>query len=155
MLDYKGTGMSVMEISHRSKEFESIIQTAEADLRELLGIPSNYKVLFLQGGASLQFAMLPMNLRVTGSADYIVTGTWSKTAFKEAQKLGTTRAVANTESEGFKVSARQPRCRSKSRVFAFHIQRNDLRRGIFQGARAASRSSAGVRFVFGLYQPSD
>ena len=102
MLDYKGTGMSVMEISHRSKEFESIIQTAEADLRELLGIPSNYKVLFLQGGASLQFAMLPMNLRATGSADYIVTGTWSKTAFKEAQKLGTTRAAANTESEGFK-----------------------------------------------------
>src|SRR5574340_845566 len=80
MLDYKGTGMSVMEISHRSKEFEGIIQTAEAYLRELLGIPANYKVLFLQGGASLQFAMLPMNLRAAGaSADYIVTGTWSKT----------------------------------------------------------------------------
>ena len=102
MLDYKGTGMSVMEISHRSKEFESIIQTADADLRELLGIPANYKIMFLQGGASLQFAMLPMNLRATGSADYIVTGTWSKTAFKEAQKLGTTRTAANTESEGFK-----------------------------------------------------
>ena len=103
MLDYKGTGMSVMEISHRSKEFESIIQTADADLRELLGIPANYKIMFLQGGASLQFAMLPMNLRATGSADYIVTGTWSKTAFKEAQKLGTTRLAANTEAEGFKV----------------------------------------------------
>ncbi len=102
MLDYKGTGMSVMEISHRSKEFEGIIQTAEADLRELLGIPSNYKILFLQGGASLQFAMLPMNLRATGSADYIVTGTWSKTAIKEAQKLGTARAAANTEADGFK-----------------------------------------------------
>ncbi len=102
MLDYKGTGMSVMEISHRSKEFEGIIQTAEADLRELLGIPSNYKILFLQGGASLQFAMLPMNLRAAGSADYIVTGTWSKTAFKEAQKLGTARAAANTEADGFK-----------------------------------------------------
>ena len=103
MLDFKGTGMSVMEISHRSKEFESIIQTADADLRELLGIPANYKIMFLQGGASLQFAMLPMNLRATnGSADYIVTGTWSKTAFKEAQKLGTTRAAANMESEGFK-----------------------------------------------------
>ena len=98
MLDFKGTGMSVMEISHRSKEFESVIQTAEADLRELLGIPANYKIMFLQGGASLQFAMLPMNLRAAGaSADYIVTGTWSKTAFKEAQKLGTTRAAATTE----------------------------------------------------------
>jgi len=102
MLDFKGTGMSVMEISHRSKEFESVIQTAEADLRELLGVPANYKILFLQGGASLQFAMLPMNLRASGSADYIVTGGWSKIAFKEAQKLGATRAAANTESEGFK-----------------------------------------------------
>jgi phosphoserine aminotransferase len=102
LLDFKGTGMSVMEISHRSKEFECVIQTAEADLRELLGIPSNYKVMFLQGGASLQFAMLAMNLRPAGaSADYIVTGSWSKTAFKEAQKLGTTRAAANTEKDGF------------------------------------------------------
>jgi phosphoserine aminotransferase len=102
MLDFKGTGMSVMEISHRSKEFEAVIQTAEADLRELIGIPTNYKVMFLQGGASLQFAMLPMNLRATGSADYIVTGSWSKTAMKEAQKLGVTRAAANTEADGFK-----------------------------------------------------
>lgn len=103
LLDFKGTGMSVMEISHRSKEFEAVIQTAEADLRELLGIPSNYKVMFLQGGAHLQFAMIPMNLRAPGvSADYIVTGTWSKTAVKEAQKLGDTRTAANTESDGFK-----------------------------------------------------
>jgi len=102
LLDFNGTGMSVMEISHRSKEFEAVIQTAEADLRELLGIPANYKMMFLQGGASLQFAMLPMNLRATGSADYIVTGSWSKTAIKEAQKLGTARAAANTEKEGFK-----------------------------------------------------
>ena len=103
MLDYHGTGMSVMEISHRSKEFESIIQTAEADLRDLLGIPANYKVMFLQGGASLQFATVPMNLRPAGaSADYIVTGTWSKTAFKEATKLGTTRLAATMETDGFK-----------------------------------------------------
>ena len=103
MLDFKGTGMSVMEVSHRSMEFEGVIQTAEADLRELLGIPSNYKVMFLQGGASLQFAMLPMNLRAAGaSADYIVTGSWGKTAFKEAQKLGTARLAASTEKEGFK-----------------------------------------------------
>jgi phosphoserine aminotransferase len=102
MLDYNGTGMSVMEISHRSKEFESLIQTAEADLRDLLDIPANYKVLFLQGGATLQFAMLPMNLRASGSADYIVNGTWGKIALKEAQKLGTARAAADTEAGGFK-----------------------------------------------------
>jgi phosphoserine aminotransferase len=103
MLDFKGTGMSVMEVSHRSKEFEAVIQTAEADLRELLGIPPNYKVMFLQGGASLQFAMVPMNLRAAGtSADYIVTGSWGKTAIKESQKLGTARVAASTEAEGFK-----------------------------------------------------
>ena len=92
LLDYQGCGMSVMEMSHRSKEFEGIIQTAEADLRELMSIPANYKVMFLQGGATLQFAMLPMNLRPAGaSADYIVTGSWSKTAWKEAAKLGATQ----------------------------------------------------------------
>ncbi|HLA87039.1 MAG TPA: 3-phosphoserine/phosphohydroxythreonine transaminase [Anaerolineales bacterium] len=102
LLNFKGTGMSVMEISHRSKEFEVVIQTAEADLRELLNIPANYKVMFLQGGATLQFTMLPINLRPAGaSADYIVTGTWSKTAIKEAKKLGIARAGANTEAEGF------------------------------------------------------
>jgi phosphoserine aminotransferase len=102
MLDYHGCGMSVMEISHRSKEFEALIQKAEADLGKLLNIPENYKVMFLQGGASLQFAMVPMNFRPAGvSADYIVTGTWSKTAIKEARKLGETRAAANTESTNF------------------------------------------------------
>jgi len=101
MLDFKGTGMSVMEISHRSKEFEGVIQTAEADLRKLLGIPSNYKIMFLQGGATLHFAMLAMNLRATGSADYIVTGAWSKIAMSEAKKLGAVRAAANTEADGF------------------------------------------------------
>src|SRR6476646_8904253 len=102
LLDFKGTGMSVMEISHRSKEFEAVIQTAEADLRELLGIPANYKIIFLQGGASLQFAMLPMNLRPAGaSADYILTGSWSQAALKEAKKLGETRVAASTEAENF------------------------------------------------------
>ena len=102
MLDYHGCGMSVMEISHRSVEFEGLIHQAEADLKTLLKIPDNYKIMFLQGGASLQFAMLPMNLRPAGaSADYIVTGSWSKTAFKEAQKLGATHAAANTESVNF------------------------------------------------------
>mgnify|MGYP002324530271 CR=1 FL=1 len=84
MLDYKGTGMSVMEMSHRSKAFETIIQEAEADLRELMNIPDNYKVLFLQGGASQQFAMIPMNLMKNKVADYIVTGQWAKKAYQEA-----------------------------------------------------------------------
>jgi phosphoserine aminotransferase len=102
MLDYHGCGMSVMEISHRSAEFENLIHTAEADLRTLMNIPGNYKIMFLQGGASLQFAMVPMNLHPAGtSADYLVTGTWSKTAFKEAQKLGTVHAAANTEGTNF------------------------------------------------------
>lgn len=102
LLDFQGSGMSVMEMSHRSKEFESIIQTAEADLRELMNIPAKYKVMFLQGGASLQFAMLPMNFRPAGaSADYIVTGSWSKTAWKEGSKLGTTCLAFNGEAENF------------------------------------------------------
>ena len=88
MLDYKGTGMSVMEMSHRSKAFDQIIQEAEKDLRDLMHIPDNYKVLFLQGGASLQFAMIPMNLMKYKVADYIVTGQWAKKAWQEAQKYG-------------------------------------------------------------------
>ena len=85
MLDYKGTGMSVMEMSHRSKAFETIINEAEADIRELMNIPDNYKVLFLQGGASQQFAMIPMNLMKNRKAAYIVTGQWAKKAFQEAK----------------------------------------------------------------------
>ncbi|GAP12548.1 phosphoserine aminotransferase apoenzyme [Longilinea arvoryzae] len=102
LLSFNGCGMSVMEMSHRSKEFEGIIKTAEADLRELMGIPANYKVMFLQGGASLHFAMEAMNFRPAGaSADYIVTGAWSKAAIKEAAKLGTTNVVFNGEAEKF------------------------------------------------------
>ena len=83
MLDYKDTGMSVMEMSHRSKAFEEIIQDAEQDLRDLMNIPDNYKVLFLQGGASTQFAMVPMNLMKNRVADYIITGQWAKKAAAE------------------------------------------------------------------------
>ena len=86
MMDYNGTGMSVMEMSHRSKAFEEIITAAEQDLRDLMNIPDNYKVLFLQGGASQQFAMIPMNLMKNKEADYIVTGQWAKKAAKEAAK---------------------------------------------------------------------
>lgn len=101
MLDYDGTGMSVMEMSHRSKAFEKIINEAEADLRELMNIPDNYKVLFLQGGASLQFSMIPMNLMKNGVADYIITGQWAKKAYKEAQKYGKANAIASSEDKTF------------------------------------------------------
>ena len=88
MLDYRGTGMSVMEMSHRSKAYDTIIKEAESDLRELMNIPDNYKVLFLQGGASQQFAMIPMNLMKNKKAGYIVTGQWAKKAYQEAKIYG-------------------------------------------------------------------
>lgn len=101
MLDCKGTGMSVMEMSHRSAAFKGIIEEAEADLRELMNIPDNYHVLFLQGGATQQFAAIPMNLMLTGKADYIVSGSWSKKAYKEAKIFGDARLVASSEDENF------------------------------------------------------
>ncbi len=101
MLDYRGTGMSVMEMSHRSAAFQAIIDEAEADLREIMGIPENYKVLFLQGGATQQFAAIPMNLLNNGKADYIVSGGWSKKAYKEAKLYGDIRLVASSEDENF------------------------------------------------------
>ena len=101
MLDYRGCGMSVMEMSHRSKMFENIIQEAESDLRDLLEIPENYKVLFLQGGASQQFAMIPMNLMKNRVADYIVTGQWAKKAWQEAQKYGKANKIASSEDKTY------------------------------------------------------
>ena len=101
MLDYRGCGMSVMEMSHRSKVFETIIQEAEADLRDLMGIPDNYKVLFLQGGASQQFAMIPMNLMKNGVADYIITGQWAKKAYQEACLYGNAKAIASSADKTF------------------------------------------------------
>ena len=101
MLDYNGTGMSVMEMSHRSKAYQAIIDEAEADLRDLMGIPDNYKVLFLQGGASQQFAMIPMNLMKNGVADYIITGQWAKKAYQEAQMYGKANAVASSVDKTF------------------------------------------------------
>ena len=101
MLNYNGTGMSVMEMSHRSKMFDQIIQEAEQDLRDLMNIPDNYKVLFLQGGASLQFAMIPMNLMKNKVADYIVTGQWAKKAWQEASKYGKANKIASSEDKIF------------------------------------------------------
>ena len=101
MLDYQGSGMSVMEMSHRSKTYDKIIKDAEADLRELMNIPENYKVLFLQGGANQQFAMIPMNLMKNKVADYIVTGQWAKKAYQEAQIYGKANKIASSEDETF------------------------------------------------------
>ena len=101
MLDYRGTGMSVMEMSHRSKAYQQIIDEAEADLRTLMNIPENYKVLFLQGGASQQFAAIPMNLMKNKVADYIITGQWAKKAYQEAKLYGTANAVASSADKTF------------------------------------------------------
>lgn len=101
MMDYKGCGMSVMEMSHRSKEFDTIIKEAEQDLRDLMNIPDNYKVLFLQGGASQQFSAIPMNLMKNGVADYIVTGQWAKKAYQEACRYGKAVKVASSEDKTF------------------------------------------------------
>jgi len=101
MLDYQGTGMSVMEMSHRSKAYKDIIEEAEADLRDLMGIPDDYEVLFLQGGASQQFAMIPMNLMKNKTADYIVTGQWAKKASEEARKYGRVNIIASSADKTF------------------------------------------------------
>ena len=101
MLDYHGSGMSVMEMSHRSKVFDDLIKETEADFRSLVGVPDNYKVLFLQGGGSTQFAEIPMNLMKNGKAAYIVTGQWAKKAWKEAQKYGEAIKVASSEDQNF------------------------------------------------------
>ena len=103
LVELPGVGMSVLEISHRSKPFDEIIKGAEADMRSLAGIPDGYKVLFLQGGASLQFSMVPMNLLAQGAtADYVITGDWGKKALKEAKKLGATNVAASTEPGNFR-----------------------------------------------------
>lgn len=101
MLDYEGSGQSVMEMSHRSKVYQSIIDGAEALLREVMGVPDNYKVLFLQGGASSQFAMIPMNLMKNRVADYIVTGQWAKKAYQEASLYGKANKIASSEDKTF------------------------------------------------------
>jgi len=115
-----------MEISHRSKPFDAIIQAAEADMRKLAGIPANYKVLFLQGGASLQFSMVPMNLLTAGStADYIITGDWSKKALKEAKKVGGTSVAASTEEGGFKRVPKQAELKLTAGAAYAHMTSNN------------------------------
>lgn len=101
MMDYKGCGMSVMEMSHRSKDFENILNEAEKDLRELMNIPDNYKVMFIQGGGHIQFAMVPMNLFKNKVGDYIITGQWAKKAYEEAKLFGTANAIASSADKTF------------------------------------------------------
>ncbi len=131
MIALPGVGMSVMEISHRSKTFDEIIQGAEAGLRELLGIPKDYAVLFLQGGASLQFAMVPMNfLSLDSSADYIVTGSWGKKAVKEAQIFGTVDMAANMADGGFTRVPTQEELHLNTAAAYVHITSNETIEGV-------------------------
>jgi phosphoserine aminotransferase len=131
MLALPGVGMSVMEISHRSKTFDEIIQGADAGLRELLNIPKNYTVLFLQGGASLQFAMVPMNfLSLDGSADYIVTGSWGKKAVKEAQKFGNVNLAGDTADGGFTRVPGQAELQLDPSAAYVHLTSNETIEGV-------------------------
>jgi phosphoserine aminotransferase len=131
MLALPGVGMSIVEISHRSKAFDEIIQGAQADMRKLAGIPDNYHILFLQGGASLQFSMVPMNLLPAGGkADYVVTGSWSKKAVKEAQRIGTVNIAATTEGEGFKRVPKQEELKLDPEAAYAHITTNETIHGV-------------------------
>ena len=131
MLDWHGSGMSVMEMSHRGKEFVAIAGQAEADLRELMGIPANYKVLFLQGGASAQFAMVPMNLlRGKKSADYINTGEWAKKAIKEAKKYGAVNVAASAEDRNFTYAPKQAQWKADPDAAYVHYTPNETIGGV-------------------------
>lgn len=130
MLDWQGSGMSVMEMSHRGKEFISIAEQAEADLREILAIPSNYKVLFLQGGASTQFAMIPMNLAANGKADYINTGSWSKKAIGEAKHITQVNIAASTEDTKFTRAPEQEELKLDSGAAYVHYTPNETIGGV-------------------------
>src|SRR5918995_2513948 len=126
LVSLPGVGMSVLEISHRSKTFEDILAKTEADLRRLGGIPSTHKVLFLQGGASMQFSMVPMNLLTPGTAaDYIITGAWSQKAVKEAQRVGTVNVAASTESENFTRVPRQDELKLTTNAAYVHFTSNN------------------------------
>ena len=131
MLDWNGSGMSVMEMSHRGKEFMSIAEKAEADLRELMAIPANYKVLFLQGGASAQFAMVPMNLlRGKAKADYINTGQWSKKAISEAKRYCAVNVAATSEADGFNSAPAQKDWKLDAEAAYVHYTPNETIGGV-------------------------
>jgi phosphoserine aminotransferase len=134
MLDWHGAGLGVMEMSHRAKEFGLIIEQAEADLRDLLAVPANYKVLFLQGGATQQFAQIPLNLLAGGSADYLLTGSWSAKALKEAQRVtgdtGRVRCAGSTESAGFQRLPTAAEIDLDPQAAYFHLCTNETIHGV-------------------------
>jgi phosphoserine aminotransferase len=131
MLSLPGVGMSVMEISHRSKTFDEIIGHADAGIRELLGVPENYHILFLQGGASLQFSMIPMNfLPAEGSADYVITGSWGKKALKEAKRSGLVNVAANMADGGFTRVPADDEITFDSKAAYVHITSNETIEGV-------------------------
>jgi phosphoserine aminotransferase len=145
LISLPGVGMSVLEVSHRSRAFEAVIQNAEADLRALLNIPSNYKVLFLQGGASLQFSMVPMNLLPKGkSADYILTGSWGQGAIKEAKKLGAAREAASTADSNFSRVTEQEELKLDPEAAYVHFTSNET---IFGVEFQAEPETGGVPLV--------
>jgi phosphoserine aminotransferase len=148
LLNWRGSGMSVMEMSHRSAHFESILQDAEDSLRRLFGISADYKILFLQGGATLQFAMLPMNLRPAGaSADYLLTGAWAKAALKEAEKSGAARAAGSSEKDNFNHVLAQADLRLDPKAAYLHFTSNETIHGIEWAADAEPEPPAGVPLV--------
>ncbi len=148
LLNYAESGMSVMEMSHRSAQFEDIINRAEADLRTVLGIPANYKVLFLQGGATLQFSMIPMNfLPPDASADFTLTGTWANAAVKEAEKVGRTRAAATAEKENFNRVFSQAELDLDPKAAYLHFTSNETIHGVEWPAGAEPTPPSGVTLV--------
>ena len=148
LLNYAGRGMSVMEMSHRSKPFEDILSRTEADLRALLNVPETYSVLFLQGGAHLQFAMLPMNLRPAGaSADYILTGAWAQAAVKDARKLGRIRLAASTEPSHFSSIPSQADLDLDPQAAYLHFTSNETIHGVEWSAGAEPQPPPGVPLV--------
>ena len=145
LMNWHGCGMSVMEMSHRGKEFTGILEAAEADLRDLMAIPANYKVLFLQGGATMQFAQVPLNLMAGRSADYLVTGDWSKKAWKEAQRYGQARLAASTEASGFNRFPQPEEMDLDPAAAYLHVCTNETIRGVESFDEAALPS--GVTLV--------
>ncbi len=148
LLNYAGTGMSVMEMSHRSAAFEGILNRAESDLRTLLNLPNNYKVLFLQGGATLQFTMLPMNFLPAGqSADFVITGAWAQAALKEAKKLGATRVAATTEKSNFNYMPAQSELDLDPQAAYLHFTSNETIHGVEYAPQAEPTPPTGVPLI--------
>ena len=152
LLDFNGIGLSIMEISHRSKDFEAVITTAEAKIRSLLGVPENYTVMFLQGGASLQFGMIPMNLLKGKKADYVHTGEWAKKAIKEAKLFGTVNVAGTSEDKNFSYIPENLKLSPDAQYV--HITSNETIGGIQWSQVPRNRQcSPDHRHVFGHLQP--